>query len=144
MAAVLPRDTRLPKTLLDVGIKGGTAMPNPTVRHDESERARRQIRHALQESKTRAVPSVQTKDVGVPTSPCPWCAGPVERIARGGYVREFCSKAHKTCYNNALTKLSIAHARMLRTPGALKTWSLGGVNPWPRSNSVSEAPKRGE
>ena len=43
--------------------------------------------------------------------PCPWCGAPVVRIKRGGYVKEFCSKAHKTDYKNALSKLSVIYAR---------------------------------
>ena len=80
-------------------------------------------------------------DVPTVTS-CPWCGAPVVRIQRGGYVKEFCSKAHKTDYKNALSKLSIIYARMLRTPGALQAWSLRGGTPWPSANSVPEAPKR--
>ena len=65
------------------------------------------------------------------TLPCPWCGQLVERIERGGYVREFCCRAHKTAYNNALSKLSLFTARLMRTPGALQAWSLHGVNPSP-------------
>lgn len=77
-----------------------------------------------------------------PVSPCPWCGANVMRIERGGHVKEFCSKAHKNAYNAALTKLAIFSARLMRTPGELKTWSLCGVNPWPSENSAPEAPKR--
>ena len=64
-----------------------------------------------------------------PTLPCPWCGLLVERIERGGYVREYCCKAHKTAYNNALSKLTILTAHLIRTPGALQAWSQHGVNP---------------
>ena len=73
-------------------------------------------------------------------SPCPWCGFPVNRIERGGHTREFCSKSHKTAYNNALSKLSIICARLIRTSGALKTWAQGGVNPSPNAEDGSQRP----
>ena len=88
------------------------------------------------------IPAKATQEQPAPMLPCPWCGAPVVRIKRGGYVKEFCSKAHKTDYKNALSKLSVAHARILRTPGALKTWSLYGGTPWRGANSVSEAPEK--
>ena len=65
----------------------------------------------------------------IPVLPCPWCSRPVQRIEHGGRIKEFCSKRHKTAFNNSLSKLSIATARIMRTPGALRTWAQGGVNP---------------
>ena len=63
--------------------------------------------------------------------PCPWCAQPVPRITQGGHLKEFCNKRHKVAFNNALTTAAIEYARLLRTPGALKTWAVARVNPTP-------------
>ena len=67
----------------------------------------------------------------IPVLPCPWCSRPVQRVEQGGRTKEFCNKKHKTAFNNSLTKLSIATARLMWTPGALRTWAEGGVNPSP-------------
>ena len=74
---------------------------------------------------TEAVPAEIVK------LPCPWCSKMVQRTTRGGQRREFCRKAHKVSYNNALSKLSIYAARLMRTPGALRTWTEARVNPSP-------------
>ena len=63
--------------------------------------------------------------------PCPWCSRPVQRIEQGGNLREFCSRKHKNLFNAALTTASIAHSRLLRVPGALRTWTEARVNPSP-------------
>ena len=63
--------------------------------------------------------------------PCPWCSRPVQRIEHGGHLKEFCNKRHNTAFNNALTKASIEYARLLRTPGALKTWTEPRFKPSP-------------
>ncbi len=116
-------------------------MPSLPVQH-ENERLRRKPRRAQKESGTNVVSPAHSNSPAAQVLPCPWCGAPVARIKRGGYVREFCSKAHKTDYNNALSKLSIVYARLLRTPGALKKWSVRGVNPWQDANSAPEAPER--
>ena len=67
----------------------------------------------------------------IPVLPCAWCSKPVQRIEHGGRIKEFCCKKHKTAFNNSLSKLSIATARLMRTPGALRTWAEGRVNPSP-------------
>ena len=65
----------------------------------------------------------------VPT-PCPWCRRLVEPVTQGGHTREFCSRKHKTLFNAALTTASIEHSRLLRIPGALKSWTERRVHPW--------------
>ena len=75
-----------------------------------------------------------------PTMPCPWCRRLVEPVMQGGNVREFCNKRHKTDFNNALTKAAIEHARLLRTPGALKSWTETRVNPSQSGGSAPQAP----
>ena len=67
----------------------------------------------------------------IPVLPCPWCSRPVQRVEQGGRLKEFCSKRHNTAFNNALTKASIEYARLLRTPGALKTWTEPRFKPSP-------------
>ena len=67
----------------------------------------------------------------IPVLPCPWCSRMVKRVEQGGHTREFCDKRHKTNFNNALTKASIEYARLLRTPGALRSWTGARVNPSP-------------
>ena len=74
---------------------------------------------------------VEADPAGIPVLPCPWCSKPVQRIEHGGRIKEFCCKKHKTAFNNSLSKLSIATARLMRTPGALRTWAEGRVNPSP-------------
>lgn len=72
--------------------------------------------------------------------PCPWCGAMVRRVEQGGNVREFCTRKHKTLFNTALTAATIEHARLLRTPRALKTWTQGRVHPSPGDGNGLEAP----
>jgi len=76
----------------------------------------------------------------IPVLPCPWCSRPVQRIEQGGHLKEFCNKRHNTAFNNALTKASIEYARLLRTPGALKTWTEPRFNPSPSGAEGLQAP----
>ena len=77
----------------------------------------------------------------IPVLPCPWCSRPVQRIEQGGNLREFCSRKHKNLFNAALTTASIAHSRLLRVPGALRTWTEARVNPSPSGGSALQAPE---
>ena len=77
----------------------------------------------------------------IPVLPCPWCSRPVQRIEQGGHFREFCSRKHKNLFNAALTTASIAHSRLLRVPGALRTWTEARVNPSPSGGSALQAPE---
>ena len=76
----------------------------------------------------------------IPLLPCPWCSRPVRRIEQGGHLREFCSRKHKNLFNAALTTASIAHSRLLRVPGALRTWTEARVDPSQSGGSALQAP----
>ena len=86
---------------------------------------------ALYDARKKPKRTAEADPAEIPVLPCPWCSRPVQRIEQGGRLKEFCSKRHNTAFNNALTKASIEYARLLRTPGALKTWTEPRFKPSP-------------